>query len=240
MPEIALVSDQGVRLNAAADDRNAPLTIRGLTVSYGQVPAVYSIDFTVPTGSLMGIVGPNGAGKSTLLKAAMEIVPVISGQVSFFGKTLKEARHHVAYVPQRASVDWDFPATVYDIVLMGLYPSLGLLRRVSKADKVKVSESLDKVGMQDFMNRQIGQLSGGNNSGSFWRDLWSKKADLFLLDEPFSGVDAATETAIMAVMKTLQSEGKTVIAVHHDLSTVSAYFDHLFFAQSEGSRLWPC
>ena len=239
MPEIALVSDQGVRLNAAAVDRNAPLTIRGLTVSYGQVPAVYSIDFTAPTGSLMGIVGPNGAGKSTLLKAAMEIVPVISGQVLFFGKPLKEARHQVAYVPQRASVDWDFPATVYDIVLMGLYPSLGLLRRVSKADKVKVSECLDKVGMQDFMNRQIGQLSGGQQQRVFLARSLVQRADVFLLDEPFSGVDAATETAIVAVLKALQLEGKTVIAVHHDLSTVSAYFDHLFLLNRKAVAYGP-
>ena len=239
MSGIALVSDQGVRLNATADDRNTPLTIRGLTVSYGQVPAVYSIDFTVPTGSLMGIVGPNGAGKSTLLKAAMEIIPVISGQVSFFGKPLKEARHQVAYVPQRASVDWDFPATVYDIVLMGLYPSLGLLRRVSKADKVKVSESLDKVGMQDFMNRQIGQLSGGQQQRVFLARSLVQRADVFLLDEPFSGVDAATETAIVAVLKALQLEGKTVIAVHHDLSTVSAYFDHLFLLNRKAVAYGP-
>ena len=131
MAGVALVSDQGVRLGEAREPGEEPLNIRGLTVSYGQVPAVYSIDFSVKSGSLMGIVGPNGAGKSTLLKAAMGILPLISGQVTFFGKPLKEARHRVAYVPQRASVDWDFPATVYDVVLMGLYPSLGLLRRVS-------------------------------------------------------------------------------------------------------------
>ena len=239
MSGITLVSDQGVRLNAAADDRNAPLTIRGLTVSYGQVPAVYSIDFTAPNGSLMGIVGPNGAGKSTLLKAAMEIVPVISGQVSFFGKPLKEVRHQVAYVPQRASVDWDFPATVYDVVLMGLYPSLGLLRQVSKADKAKVAESLDKVGMQDFTNRQIGQLSGGQQQRVFLARSLVQRADVFLLDEPFAGVDAATENAIMAVLKELQLEGKTVIAVHHDLSTVSAYFDHLFLLNRKAVAYGP-
>ena len=228
MSGLALVSDQGFRLTAAADDRNAPMTIRGLTVSYGQIPAVYSIDHTVPAGSMMGIVGPNGAGKSTLLKAAMGIVPVISGKVLFFGKLLKDTRHQVAYVPQRASVDWDFPVTVYDVVLMGLYPSLGLLRRVSKADKAKVAESLAKVGMQDFVDRQIGQLSGGQQQRVFLARSLIQRADVFLLDEPFAGVDAATETAIMAVLKSLQSEGKTVIAVHHDLSTVSAYFDHLF------------
>jgi manganese/zinc/iron transport system ATP- binding protein len=239
MSGITLVSDQGVRLNTAADDRNAPLTIRGLTVSYGQVPAVYSIDFTAPTGSLMGIVGPNGAGKSTLLQAAMEIVPIISGQVSFFGKPLREARHQVAYVPQRASVDWDFPATVYDVVLMGLYPSLGLLRRVSKGDKAKVAESLEKVGMQDFMSRQIGQLSGGQQQRVFLARSLVQRADVFLLDEPFSGVDAATETAIMALLKALKLEGKTVIAVHHDLSTVSAYFDHLFLLNRKAVAYGP-
>ena len=228
MSGIALVSDQGARLTLAADDGNAPMKIRGLTVSYGQVPAIYSIDISVSAGSMMGIVGPNGAGKSTLLKAAMGIVPVISGKVSFFGKLLKDARHQVAYVPQRNSVDWDFPATVYDVVLMGLYPSLGLLRRVSKSDKAKVTESLAKVGMQEFVDRQIGQLSGGQQQRVFLARSLTQSADVFLLDEPFAGVDAATETAIMAVLKALQSEGKTVIAVHHDLSTVSTYFDHLF------------
>ena len=228
MSGIALVSDQGVRLTSAAYDAFAPVNIRGLTVSYGQVPAVYSIDLTVPVGSMMGIVGPNGAGKSTLLKAVMGILPVISGRVSYFGKLLKDARHQVAYVPQRTSVDWDFPATAYDVVLMGLYPSLGLFRRVSKSDKAKVTESLCKVGMQDFADRQIGQLSGGQQQRVFLARSLTQRADVFLLDEPFAGVDAATETAIMAVLKALQSDGKTVIAVHHDLSTVSAYFDHLF------------
>ncbi len=239
MSGIALVSDQGVRLTAAADDSNAPMIIRGLTVSYGQVPAIYSIDHTVPAGSMTGIVGPNGAGKSTLLKAAMGIVPIISGKVSFFGKTLKDARHQVAYVPQRASVDWDFPVTVYDVVLMGLYPSLGLLRRVSKADKAKVAESLAKVGMQDFVDRQIGQLSGGQQQRVFLARSLIQRADVFLLDEPFAGVDAATETAIMAVLKALKSEGKTVIAVHHDLSTVSAYFDHLFLLNRKAVASGP-
>ena len=228
MSVITLVSDKGVRPNWAISDNDSPLAIRGLTVSYGRVPAVYSIDLTAPTGSLMGIIGPNGAGKSTLLKAAMGIVPIISGQVSFFEKPLKDARHRVAYVPQRASVDWDFPATVYDVVLMGLYPSLGLLRRVSNADKVRVAESLTKVGMQDFADRQIGRLSGGQQQRVFLARSLVQRADVFLLDEPFTGVDAATETAIMAVFKALQLEGKTVIAVHHDLSTVSTYFDHVF------------
>ena len=239
MSEIALVSDQGVRLTSVADNGKAPMTIRGLTVSYGQLPAVYSIDLTLPTGSMMGIVGPNGAGKSTLLKAAMGIVPVISGKVSFFGKLLKDTRHQVAYVPQRASVDWDFPATVYDVVLMGLYPSLGLLRRVSRVDKAKVAESLAKVGMEDFVDRQIGQLSGGQRQRVFLARSLTQRADLFLLDEPFAGVDAATETAIMAVLKALQSEGKTVIAVHHDLSTVSAYFDHLFLLNRKAVASGP-
>ncbi len=239
MAGVALVSDQGVRLGGSRMPGEEPINIRGLTVSYGQVPAVYSIDFSVKSGSLMGIVGPNGAGKSTLLKAAMGILPLISGQVTFFGKPLKEARHRVAYVPQRASVDWDFPATVYDVVLMGLYPSLGLLRRVSKADKAKVAESLAKVGMQDFVDRQIGQLSGGQQQRVFLARSLVQQADVFLLDEPFAGVDAATETAIMGVLKGLQEDGKTIISVHHDLSTVSTYFDHLFLLNRKAVAYGP-
>ena len=239
MAGVALVSDQGVRLGETREPGEEPLNIRGLTVSYGQVPAVYSIDFSVKSGSLMGIVGPNGAGKSTLLKAAMGILPLVSGQVTFFGKPLKEARHRVAYVPQRASVDWDFPATVYDVVLMGLYPSLGLLRRVSKADKAKVAESLAKVGMQDFVDRQIGQLSGGQQQRVFLARSLVQQADVFLLDEPFAGVDAATETAIMGVLKGLQEDGKTIISVHHDLSTVSTYFDHLFLLNRKAVAYGP-
>ena len=217
MAGVALVSDQGVRLGEAREPGEEPLNIRGLTVSYGQVPAVYSIDFSVKSGSLMGIVGPNGAGKSTLLKAAMGILPLISGQVTFFGKPLKEARHRVAYVPQRASVDWDFPATVYDVVLMGLYPSLGLLRRVSKADKAKVAESLAKVGMQDFVDRQIGQLSGGQQQRVFLARSLVQQADVFLLDEPFAGIDPIAIDEIKEVLLKLKNKNIGILITDHNV-----------------------
>ncbi len=238
MSGITLVSNRGFTLEGQTG-QDAPLNIRGMTVSYGQMPAVYSIDLKVKSGSIFGILGPNGAGKSTLLKAAMGILPVVSGQISFFGKPLKEARHQVAYVPQRTSVDWDFPATVYDVVIMGLYPSLGLLRRISKSDKAKVAESLSKVGMQDFSDRQIGQLSGGQQQRVFLARSLVQQADVFLLDEPFAGVDAATESAIMLVLQNLQAEQKTIVVVHHDLSTVTTYFDHLFLINRQSIAYGP-
>ena len=211
-----------------SDSDAIALSVKDLSVVFGEKPVLWDIDIDIPKGCLMAIIGPNGAGKTTFLKATLGLLKVAAGRVDCFGKPLQSALKSIAYVPQKNSVDWDFPATVYDVVLMGLYPSLGLLRRVSKSDKAKVTESLAKVGMQEFVDRQIGQLSGGQQQRVFLARSLTQSADVFLLDEPFAGVDAATETAIMAVLKALQSEGKTVIAVHHDLSTVSTYFDHLF------------
>jgi manganese/zinc/iron transport system ATP- binding protein len=206
----------------------APLAIRGMTVSYGQKPAVFSVDMTVPSGAMMAIIGPNGAGKSTLLKAALGILKPLSGQAMVFGQPIARARNRVAYVPQRASVDWDFPTRVIDVVLMGLYPQLGLLGRVRDHHRAKAIECLMRVGMADFATRQIGQLSGGQQQRVFLARALAQEADLFLLDEPFAGVDAATEKAIISVLKSLRDAGKTVVAVHHDLSTVTEYFDHVF------------
>ena len=207
---------------------NAALAIRAMTVSYGQKPAVFSVDMTVPSGSMTAIIGPNGAGKSTLLKAALGIIKPLAGTATVFDQPLQKMRDRIAYVPQRASVDWDFPTRVLDVVLMGLYRELGLLRRVRKSHIADAMDCLQRVGMTDFADRQIGQLSGGQQQRVFLARALAQKADLYLLDEPFAGVDAATEKAIIDVLKALKDAGKTVIAVHHDLSTVPDYFDHVF------------
>ena len=208
--------------------QNSPLAVRGLTVSYGQKPAVFSVDMTVQPGTMTAIIGPNGAGKSTLLKAALGIIKPLSGQVRVFGKTLNSQRARISYVPQRASVDWDFPTRVIDVVLMGLYRELGLLGRVRAHHINRATDCLDRVGMADFADRQIGQLSGGQQQRVFLARALAQDADLYLLDEPFAGVDAATEKAIIGVLKSLREAGKTVVAVHHDLATVAEYFDNVF------------
>lgn len=224
---LELAANQG---HAPAADMLAasPLAVRGMTVSYGQKPVVFSVDMTVTGGAMTAVVGPNGAGKSTLLKAILGIVKPLSGQTQVFGQPLAAQRHRIAYVPQRASVDWDFPTRVIDVVLMGLYRELGLLRRVRRPHLDRAMACLDRVGMTDFADRQIGQLSGGQQQRVFLARALAQGADLYLLDEPFAGVDAATEKAIIAVLKGLRQEGKTVVAVHHDLSTVPEYFDHVF------------
>lgn len=208
-------------------DQN-PLAIRGLTVSYAEKPAVFSVDVSFRAGQMTAIVGPNGAGKSTLLKAALGIVRPISGRVTAFGAPLDRARARIAYVPQRASVDWEFPARVIDVVMMGLYRDLGLLGRVRPHHRARAMQSLARVGMESFASRQIGQLSGGQQQRVFLARALAQGADLYLLDEPFAGVDAATERAIIGVLKGLRDQGKTVVAVHHDLATVPAYFDRAF------------
>ncbi|MGX0904096.1 manganese/zinc/iron transport system ATP- binding protein [Roseovarius sp. MBR-79] len=208
-------------------DQN-PLAIRGLTVSYAEKPAVFSVDVSFQAGQMTAIVGPNGAGKSTLLKAALGILRPLSGQVTAFGAPLDRVRARIAYVPQRASVDWDFPARVIDVVMMGLYRDLGLLGRIRPRHRARALESLARVGMEGFATRQIGQLSGGQQQRVFLARALAQGADLYLLDEPFAGVDAATERAIIGVLKGLRDAGKTVVAVHHDLTTVPAYFDRAF------------
>jgi len=206
----------------------SPLSLRGLTVTYGDKPAIAGVDASFPRAALSAIIGPNGAGKSTLLKACLGIVPRLSGEVAFFGQPLAAARSRVAYVPQRASVDWDFPATVLDVVQMGQYRRTGLWGRLSGTARAQAMDCLDRVGMTDFAARQIGQLSGGQQQRVFLARALAQEAELYLLDEPFAGVDAATERAIMDVLRDLRAAGKSVIAVHHDLATVAAYFDHVF------------
>jgi manganese/zinc/iron transport system ATP- binding protein len=214
--------------HSGASSGDAALSVRGLTVSYAEKPAVFSVDATFAAGAMTAIIGPNGAGKSTLLKACLGVVPRLSGEVELFGQPLEQARHRIAYVPQRASVDWDFPATVLDVVKMGLYRSVGLFGRLRGEPEARARACLERVGMAGFADRQIGQLSGGQQQRVFLARALAQGADLYLLDEPFAGVDAATERAIVDVLKTLKSEGRTVIAVHHDLATVAEYFDRVF------------
>ncbi|WP_421725250.1 metal ABC transporter ATP-binding protein [Bauldia sp.] len=217
----------GGRTIAPRDLTDSPLVVRGMTVSYGDKPTIFSVDMTVPPRSMMAIIGPNGAGKSTLMKAALGIVPRLSGNVEVFGTTLAKARRRVAYVPQRASVDWDFPTRVIDVVVMGLYRQLGLLGAVRRRHAEAARAALDRVGMADFATRQIGQLSGGQQQRVFLARALAQDADLYLLDEPFAGVDAATERAVIDVLKSLKADGRAVVCVHHDLASVIDYFDEV-------------
>lgn len=205
----------------------APLEVHDLTVAYHKRPVLYGIDLQVPAGTLTGILGPNGAGKSTLIKAVMGLLPVSAGWVKIFGESYRQNCHRVGYVPQRESVDWDFPVSVKDVVLMGRYAKLGLLKRPGKADREAAMECLDKVKMLPFASRQIGNLSGGQQQRVFLARALAQESDLYLMDEPFAGVDAATETAIIALLQELKSRGKTILVVHHDLSTAREYFDRL-------------
>ncbi len=203
------------------------LDIEDLTVAYRSKPVIWDIDLHVQTGVLMAIVGPNGAGKSTLIKAALGLVPKAAGSIHFFGKPYAEVRLRVGYVPQRGSVDWDFPTTVLDLTLMGLYGKLGWIKRPKRAEFDLAMHALEQVGLQDFAHRQIGQLSGGQQQRSFIARALVQDADLYFMDEPFAAVDAVTEAAIVSLMQELRAKQRTVIVVHHDLDTVQDYFDHV-------------
>jgi len=204
---------------------NTALEVHDLTVSYDKKPVLWGVDFTIPKGALCGIVGPNGAGKSTLIKSIMDLVDINSGFVKIFDMELDDVRKLVSYVPQRESVDWDFPASVMDVVLMGRYSRLGLFKNPRKADKDAAIKALEMVGMEKYSKRQISQLSGGQQQRVFLARALTQNADMYLLDEPFAGVDAATEKAIVQILKELSNEGKTIIVVHHDLQSVETYFD---------------
>lgn len=208
-------------------DEGWALSIQGLTVSYGAQAVVFSVDWRVPRESMSVIVGPNGAGKSTLLKAMLGIIPAVSGEVRIFGQPFASQRDRIAYVPQRASVDWDFPASVFDVVAMGQYRELGWWRRRRAQHRAHVLECLERVGMRDFADRQIGQLSGGQRQRVFMARALAQRADIYVLDEPFAGVDAATERALVEVLRSVVREGATVLCVHHDLATVTEYFQHV-------------
>jgi manganese/zinc/iron transport system ATP- binding protein len=221
----ALIAEGGVVLGATIPDH--PLAIRGLTVAYGDRPAVFSVDADFPAGTMTAIVGPNGAGKSSLLKGALGLAPRLAGEARFFGRPLDAARRRVAYAPQRAAVDWDFPARAIDVALMGLYAELGPFRLAGRAHRDRALACLDRVGMADFAERQIGRLSGGQQQRVFLARALAQGAGLYLLDEPFAGVDAATERALVDVLRGLRDEGRTVVVVHHDLATVAEYFDRV-------------
>jgi manganese/zinc/iron transport system ATP- binding protein len=208
-------------------DGPPPLEIHDLTVAYHKKPVLWGIDLAVPKGRLVGIVGPNGAGKSTLIKAAMGLLPLSSGWVKVFGEPLKRNLRRIGYVPQRESVDWDFPVNVTDVVLMGRYGHLGLLRRPSKRDREIARECLAKVKMLPYANRQISNLSGGQQQRVFLARALAQESDLYFMDEPFAGVDAATESAIITLLHELRDRGKTLLVVHHDLPTARNYFDML-------------
>ncbi|MCF8309075.1 MAG: metal ABC transporter ATP-binding protein [Bacteroidales bacterium] len=205
------------------------LEVNDLTVAYRYKPVLWDIDLKIPHGILMGIVGPNGAGKTTLIKAILGLVQPVAGSVRIFGKPYKKARSKVAYVPQKGSVDWDFPTNVLDVVLMGTYGKLGWIKRPGKEEKKQALEALEKVGMLEFRHRQISELSGGQQQRVFLARALLENAEIYFMDEPFQGVDATTEKAIIKLLKELGSQGKTVIVVHHDLQSVPEYFDWVTF-----------
>ncbi|MEX0776644.1 MAG: metal ABC transporter ATP-binding protein [Phycisphaeraceae bacterium] len=213
----------GGKARMAGPGPPAPLTVRHLTVSYEARPVLRSVSFSVPRGELVGIVGPNGAGKSTLLKAILGLLKPDTGQVLIFGQPIQTCRHRVAYVPQTEAVDWDFPVTVAEVVLMGRYSHMGLFRRPSRSDRDDAAHALELVGMTEFANRHIRHLSGGQQQRVFIARALCQHADVLLLDEPFTGVDAATEQAIFTLINELRAQGRTLLVVNHDLSVLEKF-----------------
>lgn len=204
---------------------NSAVVVRDLTVAYQDAPVLWDVDVDVLSGSCTAIVGPNGAGKSTLLKAILGLVPIASGSIQLLGQPPKSGRRSIAYVPQRSAVDWDFPIDVLGVTMMGTYPRLGWFRRPGKRERALAMQSLDRVGMADFATRQIGMLSGGQQQRVFLARALAQDASMLILDEPFAGVDASSEQAIVSVMHELRDTGKTILAVHHDLDSAASYFD---------------
>ncbi|MDO5287634.1 MAG: metal ABC transporter ATP-binding protein [Actinomycetia bacterium] len=201
------------------------LHVHDLTVAYQSRLALVDATLEVPAGHIFALLGPNGAGKSTLLKASVELLPTVRGEVQFFGQPLRDVRRRVGYMSQAAEVDWDFPTTVRDVVMMGRYGRCGWLRRPGAADRAAVAEALDAVGISELAGRQISQLSGGQRQRTFMARILAQQPELFLLDEPLAGVDVASQDAIMAILRRLRDQGKTVLLVHHDLSTVADFAD---------------
>lgn len=218
---------------------NEPLEVNDLTVAYQEKPVLWDVDCSIEAGKLLAIVGPNGAGKSTFLKACLGLVPAASGQVKFFGQSYAQQRKAVGYVPQRGSVDWDFPTNALDVVLMGRYGHLGWFSRPKKADKELALEALEKVGMAEFAQRQISQLSGGQQQRVFLARALVQDSALYFMDEPFAGVDATTERAIIRLLQDLRSQGKTVVVVHHDIQTLKEYFDWVMLLNVRRIALGP-
>lgn len=204
-----------------------PLITERLSAGYGKEPIIFDINLEIPKGTIAGIVGPNGAGKSTLIKAIMGLVPSCQGKVSIFGKPFKKALKHIGYMPQRENIDWDFPVTVHDVVMMGRYQKLGLFNRPTKEDHDIVNACIGKVELLPYKDRQISNLSGGQQQRVFLARALAQESDLYFMDEPFAGVDAKTEKAIMTVLQELRDKGKTLLVIHHDLATVRDHFDYL-------------
>lgn len=199
--------------------------VEDLTIAYYSKPVVWDVDLNIKKGKLTAILGPNGAGKSTLLKAMLNLIPISSGKISFFGKPYKEFRKNISYVPQSESVDWDFPTDVLDVVMMGTYGKLGWIKRAGKKEKELSLEALKKLGMEEYVDRQISDLSGGQQQRVFLSRALVQDSEIYFLDEPLKGVDAKTEKEIMRILKELRDSGKTIVVVHHDLRTVEEYFD---------------
>ena len=212
-------------MNSSLSAPVAALEVHDLTVAYSRRPVLWDVDFSLPAGNLVAIVGPNGAGKSTLLKSIMGLLPIASGWAKIHGDPVAKQRKIIGYVPQRESVDWDFPTNALDVVLMGTYGNLGWIRRPGSAQTQLARQCLEQVGMSSFAGRQISQLSGGQQQRVFLARALAQQAQIYFMDEPFAGVDAATETAIVELLRELKAQGKTVIVVHHDLETVKEYFD---------------
>lgn len=205
----------------------SPLSVYDLTVAYHRKPVIWDLEFDIPAGSLVGVVGPNGAGKSTLLKAVMDLIPRASGRVQVFGKPYRQNRHRVGYVPQRESVDWDFPVSALDVVAMGMYAKIGWCLPVRPSHRQAAMEALSRVGIAELAKRQISQLSGGQQQRTFLARALVQDADLYLMDEPFAAVDAATEKAVVRILREMKDAGKTSVVIHHDLQTVPEYFDYV-------------
>lgn len=215
------------RSNGGPDGGVPVLEVHDATVAYHRRPVLWDVDLEIQGPGLVGVIGPNGAGKSTLIKAILGLVPLASGRVEAFGRPVDEVRKRIGYVPQRESVDWDFPISVLDVALMGTYGRLGWFRRPGRAEREWARECLDRVGLAKLADRQIGQLSGGQQQRTFLARALAQRADLYFMDEPMAGVDAATEAVVFELLRDLRDAGKTVVVVHHDLRTVARYFDEV-------------
>ncbi len=212
--------------------KNYAISVEDLTIAYDVKPVLWDVDVSFETGKLTAIVGPNGAGKSTLIKAIMGLIKPISGKIEF-DKSMKDAKKQIAYVPQSGSVDWDFPASVLDVVLMGTYGQVGWFKRPGKKEKESALKAIEQLGMSEFRNRQISELSGGQQQRVFLARALVQDAEIYFMDEPFKGVDAKTEKAIITLLKNLKNSGKTLVVVHHDLQTVEEYFDHVVLLNTQ-------
>ena len=201
------------------------LTMNQITVNYGDISVLWDITLQIPHGKIVGIIGPNGAGKTTFIKTALGLIKPISGKVEFFGKPISKVRKQIAYIPQRESVDWDFPITVKDLVLMGRYGHIGFLRMPTKTDRAHALKYLEMVGMDQYLNRQISQLSGGQQQRVFLARAFMQDADIYFMDEPFVGIDMASKSVIMKILKDLKKQGKTVLVVNHDLDNLKSFLD---------------